>query len=179
MRGSIRQIAEHLGESEATLRRRIARGALKVGEDGAIDAEEARKAIGHKRKGMKVRVPAAEAPETAEAAPPALTDADVGGVSEAQIGALSYDEAERIKENYLAGLRRNEFHVRTGQLVDATSVAKAQFEMARRVRDQIAGWPSREAPVIAAEVGCDAIALTIALERSLGDLLSSLATGRV
>ena len=68
-------------------------------------------------------------------------------------GDLSYGEALRIKENYLAMLRRLEYEERSGSLIGLETAEAIVFEMFRSQRDAWLNWPTRVAPLIADMLG--------------------------
>lgn len=65
----------------------------------------------------------------------------------------SQSEAERVKENALAGVRALELQVKAGSLVEMETAEMALFEGARSVRDAWLNWPSRVGPMMAADLG--------------------------
>lgn len=85
---------------------------------------------------------------------------------------LPFAEAQRVKENYLARLRRLEYDLKSKRLVDAVTVHRAVFDLARQERDALSNWPARIAPLIAAEIGTDQVALAIALEKHVRAFLA-------
>jgi hypothetical protein len=86
--------------------------------------------------------------------------------------AMPLGKAKALKETYLAKLRRLEFRVKSGQLVDADAAKKAVFDLSRQDRDSWANWPSRVAPLMAAELGVDLVKLAVILEKHVRDQLS-------
>ncbi|KAB2918532.1 MAG: hypothetical protein F9K29_08175 [Hyphomicrobiaceae bacterium] len=89
---------------------------------------------------------------------------------------LPYNQARAKKETWLARLRRLEFQLKSGSLVDAEAVKKAVFNCAREERDALMNWPARVTPLIAAEVGADPVALAVALEKHVREHLAGRAT---
>lgn len=92
---------------------------------------------------------------------------------------LSYADANRLKENnlakkegYQALLRKLEHEVKSARLVDAAAVSSKVFNLARVERDAWLNWPSRIAPLLAAEFGIDSVAFTVALEKRVREHLS-------
>jgi len=72
-------------------------------------------------------------------------------------------EAERIKENYLALLKKLEFEQKDGSLVDMALAERVLFEGARAQRDAWLNWPARVGPLVAADLGLEADRVTEAL----------------
>ena len=73
---------------------------------------------------------------------------------------LSLDEARRIKENYLALLTKLEFQQKDGQLIEMTIAEEVLFNAFRQQRDAWLNWPSRVAPLMAADLGVPADRMT-------------------
>ncbi|HDE1982410.1 TPA: hypothetical protein PCF53_005181 [Klebsiella quasipneumoniae] len=73
---------------------------------------------------------------------------------------LSLDEARRVKENYLALLTKLEFQQKDGQLIEITVAEEVLFNAFRQQRDSWLNWPSRVAPLMAADLGVPADRMT-------------------
>lgn len=73
---------------------------------------------------------------------------------------LSFDEARRIKENYLALLTKLEFQQKDGQLIEMALAEDVLFNAFRQQRDAWLNWPSRVAPLMAADLGVPADRMT-------------------
>lgn len=102
--------------------------------------------------------------------PPALAvdEDDSPTVAAAKIIAfagadLSFDEARRIKENYLALLNKLEYQQKEGSLVDLALAEQVLFEGARAARDAWLNFPAKIGPMLAAEIGLEADRVTEAL----------------
>jgi len=76
---------------------------------------------------------------------------------------MSMDEAQRVKENYLALLRQLEYEQKSGALVELELAEKILFEQARAQRDAWLNWPTRVGPLLAAELGLEADRVTCVL----------------
>lgn len=76
---------------------------------------------------------------------------------------MSFDEARRIKEVYLALLNRLDFEQKSGALIELDLASNILFEEFRAQRDAWLNWPTRVAPLLAAELGVEADRLTEAL----------------
>ena len=150
---SRRQFAKRDGCSATLVRRALERGHLIAYDDGSINPG----LVGTPwRDGNRSDEPSAP---PSPAAPP--------------LEALdTYAGAQRSKENYLAKLRQLEFEVKSGRLVAADGVRNAVFRLARADRDSLMNWPSRVSPELAAELGVDQAAMTIALEKHIRAYLS-------
>lgn len=75
--------------------------------------------------------------------------------SEARRSGMSFDEARRIKENYLALLNKLEYQQRSGTLIELVLARGVLFDEARRARDAWLNWPAKVGPRLAAELGID------------------------
>jgi hypothetical protein len=69
-------------------------------------------------------------------------------------------EAERIKENYLALLKKLEYEQKEGSLIELAVAERVLFECARADRDAWLNWPARVGPLIAADLGLEADRVT-------------------
>lgn len=108
---------------------------------------------------------------------------DVGGVDDSALlknliagltdvgSLLSKAEAERVKENYLAAMRKLQFEKEAGKLVEAEPVKKHLFDLWRRERDAWLTWPARVGAIIAAELGADQAQVNILLEKHVREHL--------
>ncbi|WP_370658203.1 hypothetical protein [Edwardsiella tarda] len=73
---------------------------------------------------------------------------------------LSLDEARRVKENYLALLTRLDFQQKDGQLIEMATAEEVLFNAFRQQRDAWLNWPSRVAPLMAADLDVPADRMT-------------------
>jgi hypothetical protein len=69
-------------------------------------------------------------------------------------------QAAQRKENHLGLLRRQEYLVKQGKLVDRDAAEAAFFDEARAIRDAWLAWPARVSIEMAAELKVDARTLT-------------------
>lgn len=102
--------------------------------------------------------------------PPVVNDPDESGIPSLENIAkefilengaeLSLDEARRVKENYLALLTKLEFQQKDGQLIEMTVAEEVLFNAFRQQRDSWLNWPSRVAPLMAADLGVPADRMT-------------------
>jgi hypothetical protein len=86
-----------------------------------------------------------------------------GSLQEAGRGGLPYAEALRVKENYLAMLRRLEFEEKSGSLVELSVAEGVIFDVFRAQRDAWLNWPMRIGPLLAADLNCEVELVTNAL----------------
>ncbi|HFE2971454.1 TPA: hypothetical protein ACF21V_000016 [Klebsiella quasipneumoniae subsp. similipneumoniae] len=102
--------------------------------------------------------------------PPVVNDRDDNGLPSLENIAkdfilengaeLSLDGARRVKENYLALLTKLEFQQKDGQLIEMTVAEEVLFNAFRQQRDSWLNWPSRVAPLMAADLGVPADRMT-------------------
>lgn len=82
-------------------------------------------------------------------------------------------KALAVKEQYLALTAKRDYEVSIGKLVDAEAVQRAQFEMARQLRDAVLAIPSRLQDTLAA--CADAVECGRMLEAEIRQALESAA----
>jgi hypothetical protein len=86
-----------------------------------------------------------------------------------------YDKARSVRESFAASLLRLEYQKKAGQLVERVIAERVLFEAGRQARDAWLGFPSRAAPLIAAELGlADSDALLQALAKHVHKQIESL-----
>lgn len=179
----VTQAARELGLSHSTLSRQVKAGLIRshdgkvrlseVLEDRAnnIDASiwQARKkpGAGDVRQSVHAPIDAVHAPNDADDAAD-----DVDAVVFVDGEAMPLGKAKALKETYLARLRKLEFEVKSGTLVDAETVKKAVFDLSRQDRDSWTNWPARVSPLIAAELGVDQVKLAVILEKHVREQLA-------
>ena len=105
-------------------------------------------------------------------APEALAEDFLAGLLDGKYGTQA--EAERIKENALAGLRTLELQRKAGSLIEIEAATSVLFEEARAIRDAIAGWPSEVGPLLAADLDAPADRVTELLSTHVRKLLAGL-----
>ncbi len=87
---------------------------------------------------------------------------------------MSFDEARRMKEVYLALLNGLEYEERQGALIDLNEAQTIFFEEFRAARDAWMNWPARVGPIIAAELNIDAGRVTDVLTAHVHRQISQL-----
>jgi len=83
-------------------------------------------------------------------------------------------EAERVKENALAGLRGLELRTKAGSMIDIETAQTVLFEVSRSNRDAWMNWPVQVGPLIAAELDLPADRVTEILTRHVHQHLADL-----
>ncbi|CAO4184689.1 hypothetical protein [Methylorubrum extorquens] len=176
---SLSEAARQIGVNKSTLSRQVASGAIRshtgkvrlseVLADRAANIDLSNPARGPRvaRNDATQRSPAGQSDDGAE------EFVEVDGV------VMPFSQAQAMKETYLARLRKLEFEQKSGALVDGERARAEVFDIARVERDAWVNWPSRVAPLIAAEIGVDAVALGVALERHVREHLAERAEPRL
>lgn len=149
---SRREFARREKCDEKLVRLALQRGDLVAFDDGTIDEGLCGTPWrGKGRKQARNGVSAASAPD--------------------QGAADSFLEAQRRKENYLALLRKLEFEVKSGQLIEWAAVEKTVRAVLQEYHDAWVNWPARIAPLAASELGIDQIRLAVVLEKHVREQL--------
>lgn len=172
---SISEAARQIGINKSTLSRQVDSGAVRSHGGKVVISEVLadRKAnlnlSQSRRKPGKGKGPAASRTAQAKSGPSDATkggpdatkprpDATGGDDEDLQLedGRLvTFSQAQRIKENYLARQRALDFEVAAGRLVDRAAATKVFFDKARQFRDAWMGWPARIAILMAADLGVE------------------------
>lgn len=188
----IREAARQIGINHSTLSRQVKAGLVRshegmvrlseVLEDRANNIDNSlwahRKKAGAGVAAEVVHAPSAapaevvHAPLADNAAEYDPEDEDDGAEVIVDGAAMPLGEAKALKETYLARLRKLEFEMKSGRLVDADAARKMVFELSRQDRDSWTNWPSRVAPLMAAELGVDLVKLAVILEQYVREHLT-------
>lgn len=156
------QYAQHSGVDRKTIGRWIKAGRFIVMDGELINVEASDAELKKNRDGKDPR--ATNAKKNKE---PAINDDDGEGIEDAarQIilseGAnLSREEASRIRENYMALLAKLQYEKDSGQTIELVAAEEVLFNAFRQQRDAWLNWPSRVAPLIAADLDVPADRMT-------------------
>ncbi|CAG9264757.1 Putative bacteriophage--like protein [Burkholderia diffusa] len=145
---SIREFARLEGVSDTLVHRALKVGRLARAADGGID----RALVGSAWRASPKRGEAihAGANTTANSAntPADMTATLPGGTPPK---GVAYGEALRLKENWIALLRRLEYEHKSGALIELSAAQRVVFDLCREQRDAWLAWPARIAPFLAAE----------------------------
>lgn len=164
---SIREFARREQVSHTLVVQAITAGKLTKRADGGMDP--ALVGSGWRRPIREFREEAAEARGKASAL---QSEPLQGGTT---VKGVAYGEALRLKENWLALLRRLEYEHKSGSLVELSVAQNVVFELTRLQRDAWLAWPAKVAPFIAMELGVtDLERLTAVLETHVHDQLADL-----
>ncbi len=172
---AIREFAKREGCDEKQIRRALEKGLLFRNDAGLLDAAQV--GNGWRKTNRRGRETAAQqgADNSADISESVRTNVRRESVrtdeSPAQaaeriaLTAAPFDraEAERIKENYLALLRKLEYEQKSDALIELEVAERILFEQARAQRDAWLNWPTRVGPLLAAELGLEADRVTGAL----------------
>lgn len=168
---NISEFARREGCNEKQVRRAIEKGLLTKDSEGLLDASKAssgwrktnrrgRDAAAQKSSDKSVVRKNVREDAQPEQTIPAPADGETPEQAAERIAlfAAPYDraEAERIKENYLALLKKLEYEQKEGSLVQLATAERVLFESARADRDAWLNWPARVGPLIAADLGLEA-----------------------
>ncbi|WP_233869653.1 hypothetical protein [Paraburkholderia adhaesiva] len=154
---SIREFARREGVSDTLVHQALKQGRLVRAADGRMDAAR----VGTAWRGDATAKPGAKS------GAPDLQSGTVRGVA--------YGEALRLKENWLALLRRLEYEHKSGSLVEVSVAQTVVFDLCREQRDAWLAWPSKVAPFLAIEFGiADLERLTATLAAHVHDQLADL-----
>lgn len=103
--------------------------------------------------------------------------ADAAGRILEAIGATwDMEEAKRIKENYLALLNKLDYEKKSGEVVDLKTAQDILFDEFRKQRDSWLNWPSRVAPMLAADLGVEADKVVLLLNEHVHKHIAQLGT---
>lgn len=68
---------------------------------------------------------------------------------------MPYEEARRVKENYLALLNQLDYEIKSGSVVSLDLAKNILFESARAQRDAWLNWPMKVGPLLAADLNAE------------------------
>lgn len=103
-----------------------------------------------------------------------LTTDDTTIEARLSAGTLTKVDAEKVKENALALKHLVAVRKEAGSLIEADLVERVVFEEAQKARDAWLNFPSRIAPLLAADLGLDAGLIAEALTAHVHRQLDSL-----
>ncbi|MHA3359033.1 hypothetical protein [Yersinia enterocolitica] len=155
--------AKHAGVDRKTVSRWIKAGKYIVLDGDLVNVEESDKAVATLRDSKDPRTKNASRKKPAKVKAADIddsTDATVKEIMLANGAEWSREEAARVKENYLALLTKLEFEKEDGQLVELTVAEGILFDAFRAQRDAWMNWPSRVAPLMAADLDVPADRMT-------------------
>ena len=170
---SIREFARREGVSDTLVHQALKSGRLTRAGDGRMDDALVGTPwrvpeLGQKHGGRTAKSGAKSGAKSAARSPePALQSGTVKGVT--------YGEALRLKENWLALLRRLEYEQKSGSLVEVSVAQRVVFDLCREQRDAWLAWPTKVAPFLALEYGiADLERLTASLAEHVYNQLADL-----
>ncbi len=144
---SIREFARRENVSDTLVHQALKQGRLAKRPDGKMDP--ALVGTGWHVTGTAKSGAKENAKETAKGfAPDSLQ-------SGSSAKGLTYGEALRLKENWMALLRRLEYEKKSGALVELAVAQNVVFELCREQRDAWLAWPAKVAPFLAMAFAID------------------------
>ncbi|WPU24990.1 hypothetical protein RI049_09715 [Cedecea neteri] len=156
------QYAQHSGVDRKTIGRWIKAGRFIVMDGDLIDVEASDAALKKNRDGKDPR--ATNAKKQKGSVAESENRGEIEDAARAIIlteGAdLTREEAARIRENYMALLAKLQYEKDSGQLVELAVAEEVLFNAFRQQRDAWLNWPSRVAPLIAADLDVPADRMT-------------------
>lgn len=161
------EYAKHAGVDRKTIGRWLKAGKYIVLDSaGMIDVEASDAARKTLRDGTDPRTKNAAKMKSVPPDPDmglkddSTTDEAVKQIMLATGAEMTREEASRVKENYLALLTKLEFEKEDGQLVELSVAESILFAAFRQQRDAWMNWPSRVAPLMAADLDVPADRMT-------------------
>ena len=174
------EYAKHAGVDRKTIGRWIKAGKyIALTADGLIDVEASDAARANLRDSTDPRTKNAVKKTTKTAQDTGLKDGSpvdeaVKDIMLATGAKMSKEEASRVKENYLALLTKLEFEKEDSQLVELSVAESVLFTAFRAQRDAWMNWPSRVAPLMAADLDVPADRMTEVLTEYVHKHISGL-----
>lgn len=155
------QYAQHSGVDRKTIGRWIKAGRFIVMDGDLIDVEASDAVLKKNRDGKDLRTTNAKKKKTA---PSASVDDEIEDTARqimlTEGATLSREEAARIRENYMALLAKLQYEKDSGQLIELAVAEEVLFNAFRQQRDAWLNWPSRVAPLLAADLDVPADRMT-------------------
>ncbi len=156
--------AKHADVDRKTVGRWIKAGRYIVLSGELVDVEASDKALAALRDSKDPRTKNAEKKKITQPeiglGDDATTADTVKQIMLATGAEMSREEASRVKENYLALLTKLEFEKEDGQLIELSVAEAVLFSAFREQRDAWMNWPSRVAPLMAADLDVPADRMT-------------------
>lgn len=177
---SRREFARLAGCDEKQVRRALASGKLVADDDGNLDPAQIATAWRRPRADSK-EAPAARAAAEVETTTGVRSDVrapkgdEVAGVPTVQSAQASrLKDAVTKKEDFAGRLKELEYLKEAGKVIDLALARDVIFSAARASRDAWLNWPTRYAPLMAAELGVDAASLSEVLTNYVHKQLTKL-----
>ncbi|AUO63844.1 hypothetical protein WM46_03230 [Citrobacter freundii complex sp. CFNIH2] len=155
------QYAQHSGVDRKTIGRWIKAGRFIVMDGDLIDVEASDAALKKNRDGKDPRASNAKKKKAQTVRDDSNDIEDAARNIILTEGAnLSREEAARIRENYMALLAKLQYEKDSGQTIELVAAEEVLFNAFRQQRDAWLNWPSRVAPLIAADLDVPADRMT-------------------
>lgn len=155
------QYAQHSGVDRKTIGRWIKAGRFIVMDGDLIDVEASDAALkktamekirGHQTRRRKSLCPRNDGDDE--------IDETVRQIMLTEGADLSREEAARIRENYMALQAKLQYEKDSGQTIELAIAEEVLFNAFRQQRDAWLNWPSRVAPLMAADLNVPADRMT-------------------
>lgn len=138
---SLRQAESKIGLKKSQISNLIKQGKIKTLANGRIDPDSIKNYFeNYKQSSQKIVQPSIEVDKN-------KLD-DFKEEKEEIFNRVSFAEAQTMKENYLAALRKLEYEEKKGKLLDKDEVKKAGQEVMIKVRQKLLSIPVKAAPQI-------------------------------
>lgn len=164
------QYAQHSGVDRKTIGRWIKAGRFIVMDGDLIDVEASDAALKKNRDGKDPRASNAKKKKTPavidEKTPAVIDDGDdeiedtARKIILTEGADLTREEAARVRENYMALLAKLQYEKDSGQTIELVAAEEILFNAFRQQRDAWMNWPSRVAPLMAADLDVPADRMT-------------------
>jgi hypothetical protein len=164
------EFARLRGVSRATVTYWKRAGRLLLNSDGKVDVAASNELLAQRPptyRGGKIKAPPAEGPAADEPLP--ILDRTLEEIESSSSWTLA--EAQRVKEIYLALLRKQEFEVERGELVEIEAVGREVERAYSIVRERLLSIPGK---VSASLVGCDRAVIELKLRDEITEALTEL-----
>ena len=181
---SIREFARRDGCDDKLVRRAIGQGKLQALPDGSLDPALIGTGWRKTNRRADASADSARTVEQVSAAVSAPLDVSAESLDPDELAGFLRNllkgkyakqaDAERIKENSLAGIRVLELQQKAGALVDLSTAETVLFETFRAYRDAWLNWPIRVGALMAAELKMEPEPLVGALTKYVHQQLSDL-----
>lgn len=180
-----REFAKRAGCDVKQVQRAIKSGRLSVDEDKLLDASQLnsgwRKPIRtSKNVEDTLKVSSQVSSPKVSSSDEDETPAQIAERLVRELGAtFNLAQAIQIKENFNARLKQLEYEQKSGLLIELAVAESAMFDCARQQRDSWLNWPTRVAPLIAAQLGVEADKMTEILTAYVHEHITKLAGSEV
>ncbi|MBI0554540.1 hypothetical protein F6Q06_08560 [Pectobacterium parmentieri] len=154
------QYAQHSGVDRKTIGRWIKAERFIVMDGDLIDVEASDAALKKNRDGKDPRTSNAKKNKGSSRNNNDEIESTASKIILTEGANLSREEAARVRENYMALLAKLQYEKDSGQTIELAAAEEVLFNAFRQQRDAWLNWPSRVAPLIAADLDVPADRMT-------------------